>query len=553
MRAMSAPILSLLSADALARHYRDGLWRDETVHAVAARHAAERPDEIALIDRWRQVSWRMLLALADALAADFAAHGLAPGQRVMLWLPGRIEIVAALLACSRAGLVSCPSPHRNHTVAEVAALAARTDAAGFLYQPGFGADAATADVPGALAALPSLRRTIALLPAGPGAPFAGLLADGPALPPASDANAVSYLAFTSGSTGLPKGVMHSDNTLLVCPRAIRDDWRVGAGSVVYSLSPFSHNLGMGAWLTALVAGVPFVIHDLAKGEGLVDRLIATGTTYLVGVPTHAVDLVAELDGRGMARCGRLAGFRVSGAAASRQVMEALLAHGITPQSGYGMTENNAHQYTLPGDDAARITGTSGRACRGYELCAFDAEDRDRPLPDGEIGEIGGRGASLMLGYFADQRATEHAFNRDGWFMTGDLGWIDSGGYLHLTGRKKDVIIRGGHNVNPARIEALALGHPDVAHAAALGVADDRLGERICLAVGVRSGARLTANSVCAHLDRAGLSRYEMPELFVAMEEMPLMANGKVQKAEIAALIRAGRVTPVPVRPAAAKG
>ncbi len=308
---------------------------------------------------------------------------------------------------------------------------------------------------------------------------------------------------------------------------------------------------MGAWLTALVAGCPFVIHDLARGEGLVDRLVATGTTYLVGVPTHAIDLVAELEARGMDKCGRLSGFRVSGAAAARPTMEALLAHHITPQSGYGMTENNAHQYTLPDDGVDRITGTSGRACRGYELCVFDADDRDRTLPPGAVGEIAGRGASLMLGYFDDQLATEAAFNRDGWFMTGDLGRLDGNGYLQITGRKKDVIIRGGHNVNPGRIEALALRHADVAHAAALGVADARLGERICLAVGARPGARVTAEAILAHLGQAGLSRYEMPELFVALEDLPLMANGKLRKQEIAAAIREGRLVPEPVRPAEA--
>ena len=159
----------------------------------------------------------------------------------------------------------------------------------------------------------------------------------------------------------------------------------------------------------------------------------------------------------------------------------------------------------------------------------------------------------MLGYFDDQLATEAAFNADGWFMTGDLGWLDANGYLRITGRKKDVIIRGGHNINPARIEELALGHADVAHAAALGVADDRLGERICLAVGARPGARVTAEAVLAHLERAGLSRYEMPELFAALDEVPLMANGKLRKSEIVAWIREGRIAPVPVTRAEAKG
>src|SRR5258707_12197755 len=101
--------------------------------------------------------------------------------------------------------------------------------------------------------------------------------------------------------------------------------------------------------------------------------------------------------------------------------------------------------------------------------------------------MGGRGASLMLGYFDDQAATEAAFNRDGWFMTGDLGWVDENGYLRITGRKKDVIIRGGHNISPAKIEALAATHVSVQRVAAVPVADQRLGERVCLAVMFQPG------------------------------------------------------------------
>ena len=120
-----------------------------------------------------------------------------------------------------------------------------------------------------------------------------------------------------------------------------------------------------------------------------------------------------------------------------------------------MTETCSHQYTLPNDDPRLIVESCGRSCPGYEIRIFDRDNPNRELKAGEIGQIGGRGASLMLGYFDDQKSTEEAFNRDGWFMTGDLGWIDEAGYLRITGRKKDVIIRGGHNIYPAKIKLLA--------------------------------------------------------------------------------------------------
>jgi acyl-CoA synthetase (AMP-forming)/AMP-acid ligase II len=153
----------------------------------------------------------------------------------------------------------------------------------------------------------------------------------------------------------------------------------------------------------------------------------------------------------------------------------------------------------------------------------------------------------MLGYFDDQRATEAAFNAEGWFMTGDLGWIDEAGYLRITGRKKDVIIRGGRNIHPARIEALALRHDAIEKAAAFPVADARLGERVCLAVVVRSDMQAEPETILEHLDASGLSRYDMPEFFLQLSEMPLTASGKLLKRALVQWVAEGRVQPVPVR------
>ena len=270
------------------------------------------------------------------------------------------------------------------------------------------------------------------------------------------------------------------------------------------------------------------------------------------MPTHAIDLVAEMRGRGMSSgIGKVKGFRISGAAAPSPVIAELLERGVLPQRGYGMTEVNSHQYTLPDTDHRRIVESSGQCCPEYELRIWREDDADAEAAPGEIGQIGGRGASLMLGYFDDQIATESAFNAHGWFMTGDLGWIDDAGYLRVTGRKKDVIIRGGHNVNPARIEDLAMQHRSVERAAALPLADARLGERICLAVKLRDGHAAEPAQILDHLAAAGLSKYEMPEFYVELADVPLMANGKVQKAEIARWVRDGRLVPSPVNPSQA--
>jgi acyl-CoA synthetase (AMP-forming)/AMP-acid ligase II len=544
------PILTLLSPELIRQYYAGGFWRDETIYALVSAHARRAPGAPAVRDRYRRVSYGELLAAADRVATDLARRGVRPGQRVAVWLPSRIECAVALTACSRNGYVLSPSLHRDHTVSDVLGLLARVRAAALVAQAGYGADADRRDVFSELSGLGSLRHVCRLEPVNADQPlFPDLQAAPHAVPepPQQDPDQVVYLAFTSGTTGEPKGVMHSDNTLLANARAMASDWSIDAGSVVYSLSPLSHNLGFGAMVMALAAGAELVVHDLPKGASLADRVVETNTSFLVGVPTHANDLLREMRARDLRTPGRLKGFRVSGAAASPELVSGLLERGVMPQSGYGMTEACSHQYTLPRDDPRLVVETSGRACAGYDIRIWRSDDRDVEAEVGEVGEIGGRGASLMLGYFDDQQATEDAFNAHGYFMTGDLGRLDTNGYLRVTGRKKDVIIRGGHNVYPARIEALAMRHPAVERAAAIPVRDARLGEKVCLAVVYRAGGRLQPAELLAHLDAAGLSRYDMPEYVVELDEMPSTPSGKMRKRDLIERIERGEVVPAPVR------
>ena len=551
---MTNTILTLLSAELIKHHYAAGHWRDDTIYSLVRAQAQRAPEKPALRDRFRRVGYGALAVAADALAADLAAHGVKPGERVAVWLPSRIDSVVALLACSRNGYVCCPSLHRDHTVGEIIELLRRTGAAAFIGQAGYGADADRRDIFAELGGIESLRQ-VYRLEAASGADPTWLAASQPSASAPdegkvkSDPNQVVYLAFTSGTTGQPKGVMHSDNTLLANARAIAGDWAIDADAVVYSLSPLSHNLGFGAMVMALAAGGELVIHDLPRGASLIDRVIETGASFLVGVPTHAIDLLRELRERNLKGIGRLKGFRISGAAAPREVVAQLLANGVVPQSGYGMTETCSHQYTLPTDDPKLIIETCGKACPGYQLKIWRSDNPDAEAATGEIGQIGGRGASLMLGYFDDQGATEQSFNAGGWFMTGDLGWMDENGYLRITGRKKDVIIRGGHNIYPARIEDLAMRHPAVERVAAVPVADERLGEKVCLAVMWRGGAGVPPAEMLAHLDTMGLSKYDMPEYFLDVDHIPLTPSGKIRKRDIVDWIAQGRAAPVAVRAA----
>ena len=285
-----------------------------------------------------------MIVAADRLAARLAGQRLRAGERVAVWLPGRVETAVTLLACSRNGYVCCPSLHRDHTVGGVAALIERMRAAAVIAQPGHGADADRRDLFAALADRDFLRCGWRAGPAEE-APFADLSGSVVERPASRDPNQIMYLPLTSGTTGVPKGVLHSDNTLLATAWMMVADWRLD-GSVLYTLSPLSHNLGLGALVTAIAGGGELVVHDLPRGASLVDRLIETGAAFLFGVPTYAHDLLSELRARGIARVAGLRGFRISGATASPSLITELLCYGIVPQSGYGMTETCSHQYNL---------------------------------------------------------------------------------------------------------------------------------------------------------------------------------------------------------------
>jgi acyl-CoA synthetase len=537
-----------LNPSMVAAYTAAGFWGDETIYRLAARQARTIPGAFAVRDRYRRLTYAALVDAADRLAASLAGHGITSGDRVAVWLPSRVETVVALLAGSRNGYVCCPSLHRDHTVGEVVALIDRMRAAAVIAEPGYGADADRNDVFAELTAgRYFLRHAYRVEPADTAAMPLGALTDPSAYEPASsDPNQVMYLPFTSGTTGEPKGVMHSDNTLLATARMMARDWALDR-SVLYTLSPLSHNLGLGALITALWSGGELVVHDLPRGHSLLDRLEETGANFLFGVPTHAIDLLSEMRARGATRLAAVRGFRISGAAAPPQVVSELLARGVVPQSGYGMTETCSHQYTMPDDPPERVVGTCGRSCEGFEVRIWRQDNLNAEAPTGEIGQIGGRGASLMLGYFDDQAATEAAFNAQGWFMTGDLGWIDEQGYLRLVGRQKDIIIRGGRNIYPARIEALALRHAAVEKAAAFPVADPRLGERVCLAVVARKNMAVEPEGILRYLDLAGLSKYDLPEFILPLEEMPLTASGKVRKSELVRLVEEGRLRALSVR------
>ncbi|MCA0043409.1 class I adenylate-forming enzyme family protein [Celeribacter litoreus] len=530
------PFLTLHDPQSSRKYYEAGLWQNETFYDLLAQHAEANPDGFALRDGRETLDWQSLKARVDAMADNLFEHGVVAGDRISIWMSNRVEVVITFLACSRQGIACNPSLHRSYTCAEIIDLLTELNAKALVTEEGWGADRTQHDFTAMAKALPFMEKVYTpqnfpnhITQVDP--------------EPHSNPDSVAYLAFTSGTTGRPKCVMHSCNTLLANARDLARDWALDEHSVILTLSPFSHHIAwvaLGQWL---VCGGQLVMDDPPEGLSRLDWIVETGATYVMGVPTHAMDILSEQKRRGIARIGQVQTFYMAGSPIPEVVAQEFVEQGITPQNIYGMTECSSHQYTHPSDDKAVWISTCGRGGPGYEVKIWDPENPDVELPQGKSGEIGGRGAAMMLGYFANQAATEKTFNKHGYLLSGDLGSFDTNGNLRIEGRIKDLIIRGGHNIFPSRIEALTLTHSRIEKAAAFGVPDDRLGEKVCLAV----IGDVEAGDMLRHLAHEGLSKFDMPEWYLAVDSLPLTASGKILKRELTEMVKRGEITPEPVR------
>src|SRR5258706_3102357 len=305
-------LLTLHHPQTRGEYCLQGNWRNEAMDGPLAEHASTQGRKFALQDAQHRLTWQQLHEWVDSVAAYLHNLGLSGGDRVAVWLPNRVEAVVVFLACSRNGYVCNPSLHQNYTVAEISALLERISCRVLFAQPGYGADATEANIFEKARALPTVKRVVAL-PAEPGVSVTPDGADAfpasrstAAVPPSdSNPDKVVYLAFTSGTTGTPKGVMHSDNTLLANGRAMVADWGHDAATVLLTLSPISHHIGTVALEQTLVAGCELVVRDPSSKMTLLEWIEETNATYVMGVPTHAMDVLAEAHKAGRKRLGKV--------------------------------------------------------------------------------------------------------------------------------------------------------------------------------------------------------------------------------------------------------
>jgi len=335
------------------------------------------------------------------------------------------------------------------------------------------------------------------------------------------------MAFTSGTTGNPKGVMHSHNTTLAAAHILNGDIGLGAADRMMIWLPLGLNWGYLTLVQSVIAGATAVLLERFSAAPALALLASESCTY---VPTAPASLTALL-ALPQIRQEDLSALRLvvsGGASAPVETIRAWRA--VVPGHFlelYGMLEDGYQTYTRPGDDPEAVAGSVGRVASHMGLRLLDPEGRD--VPTGQEGEICAEGPSVHLGYHANPQANADAFTADGWFRSGDLGFIDGLGNLRISGRVKEMINRGGMKYFPREVEEVLYSHPAILYCAIVGLPDSRLGERSCLCVVPREGqAAPTLEQILAFLGD-GFATYKLPERLVVMQELPFTPTGKIQR------------------------
>jgi 3-phosphoshikimate 1-carboxyvinyltransferase len=346
------------------------------------------------------------------------------------------------------------------------------------------------------------------------------------LRPAPDANA--QLLFTSGTSGQPKGVLHSHEVLTRAADAHIEHFGLGADDVVYVPSPLAHQTGFlyGMWI-ALRLGVPQVLQEIWDPAAGLEAMSRFGVTFVQAATPFLADLVklaSEQDERPHA----LRKFVATGAAIPRELArEAAEVLGGEVGGAWGTTETCLGTAFVPGEPQERAWATDGRALPGVQLRIVD--DSGRPLQPGVEGNFEVRCDYNFKGYLNRPDLTAEAFTPDGYYRTGDLATVDPEGHVRITGRVKDLINRGGEKIPVAEIEQLLYAHPAVSEVAIVAMPDERLGERACAFVVLRDGAELDFGAMIAYLDAQRVAKTYWPERLELVAALPRTPSGKIQK------------------------
>jgi HIP---CoA ligase len=525
-----------------------GRW--DSIPAMAAATADRFGDRLAVVDGDTRLTYAELIDEANRFGAALVASGIEPGHRVSIWAPNSGEWIVAALGLWQAGAVLVPVNTRFKG-GEAADILSRSRARVLVTVTDFLGTDYAAMVRAAGVDLPDLQTIVVARGEAPhGAEgWAGFLAratdeaeaEVERRQAAVSPDDPSDILFTSGTTGVPKGVVSTHGRTL----RVATDWvdMVGleAGDRYLMVNPYFHMFGLKAGiLTSVAAGVTMLPEPVFDAGRVLQRIAEERVTVLPGAPT-LFQLLLDHPDRDRYDLSSLRAGTIGAADIPVELIRRIFAE--LPYSvlisGYGLTEAGTASGTAPDDDPETIATTVGRPRPTFELRLVDQRGDD--VPRGEPGEILLRGGSVMLEYLDDPEATAAALSPDGWLSTGDVGQLTEGGCLRIVGRIKDMFIVGGFNAYPAEIENHLLRHPEVQQVAVIGVPDERLGEVGMAFVVTRSGDPAVGAEILEWC-RDEIANYKVPRAIQILDELPVNATGKVEKNVLRE--RAARTRPV---------
>ena len=521
----------------------------QTISELVDAVADAWPDELACVDGDQRMSYRQLRDEVVRAGAALAASGLRKDDTVALWAPNGVEWITVSLGAAYVGARVVPLNTR-YRADEAADILRRSQARMLFTVNGFLGHDYVTSLRSSAHELPRLREMVSLRGEGDDAvSFASFMCRGDGLPDVTvTGDDVSHIQYTSGTTGKAKGAMLRHRAMVGTTREWIANVGLSRGDRYLIVSPFfhisGHKTGVLACITAGATIYPQAVFDpVAVMQRVQDERI----TVLPGPPT-IYQSVLEHPRRHEFDLSSLQ-LAVTGAASIPAVLIGRMFDELGFDrviSAYGITETTGLvTMCRPGDDRQTIASTSGRVVPGVEIkiapideqsdSENERSDNDKEQREGPAGEILIRGYNVMRGYLDDPDATSEAIDSEGWFHSGDVGWLDEAGNLRITDRIKDLFIVGGFNVYPAEIEALLLTHPAVAAAAVIGVPDERMGE-VCMAFVVTRYA--TSGDELIEWCRQHLANFKAPRRVQFVDALPVNASGKVTKFELRALARA---------------
>jgi acyl-CoA synthetase (AMP-forming)/AMP-acid ligase II len=492
--------------------------RAGTVRALIDRQAAVRPDAVFALatESAQQLRYAELLARSVRVATLLQAQGCQPGDTVSLVMPNGLGTLQLLLGALHGGW--CVNPVNLLSQAEQMRYVLEHSDCALILASGEWVEKVEALSPRA----PVLAVDHENL----------MLPDRPTATPTPSPEATALLMYTSGTTGRPKGVMLTQANLVANALAIRAEHQLAPADRVLGVLPLYHiNAFAVTMLAPLASGGSVAMAPRFSAARFWAQAIDSRCTWLNFVPTIASYLIEGPEAPSRDALGAIRFARSASAALPPEHLRAFEQRfGIGIVETMGLTETVAPCFSNPLDATQRKLGSVGRAS-GCEARVIDAALQ--PLPDGQTGEIAIRGPNVMRGYYKNEAATREAFTPDGWLRSGDLGHRDSDGFFFVTGRIKELIIKGGENIAPREIDEALLRHPAVLEAAAVGIPDKHYGQEILACVVLRPGAE--ASDVEADLRsfcEQHLGRYKAPKLIRFVAELPRGPSGKVQRLKL---------------------